>query len=99
MVCVYVSLSVCYQHNSETNYSRNIKFGIQHFYHIQMLLETFHEDRTKTLCTGTHKDMHAHRPTAKSMIFGFRGPQNMKNPPKSPFQKFDPKAILSLLLT
>ena len=25
------------QHNSKTNYSRNVKFGIQHFYHIQIL--------------------------------------------------------------
>ena len=54
-VCVCVCLCVCYQYNSKTNYSRNIKFGIQHLYHIQMLLETFYNDRTKTLCTGAHK--------------------------------------------
>ena len=49
------SMCIYYQHNSKTNYSKNIKFGILHFYHIQMLLETFHKDRTKTLCTGAHK--------------------------------------------
>ena len=42
--------NVCYQHNSKTNFSRNIKFGILHLY-IQMLLETFYNDRRKTLGT------------------------------------------------
>ena len=54
-VCLSVCLCVCYQHNSKTNYSRNIKFGILHLYHVQILLETFYKDRTKTLCTGAHK--------------------------------------------
>ena len=32
LVSVYVCLCACYQHNSKTNYSRNIKFGILHLY-------------------------------------------------------------------
>ena len=59
-VCMSVSLCVCYQHNSKTKCSRNIKFGILHLYHIQMLLETFYKDRTKTLCTGEHKRILIH---------------------------------------
>ena len=55
-----LSVCVCYQHNSKTNYNRNIKFGILHLYHIQMLLETFYEDLIKTLCTGTHKRIQIH---------------------------------------
>ena len=51
-VCACVCLLSAYLRNK---LNRNIKFGIQHKYHIQMLLETFHEDRTKTLCTGAHK--------------------------------------------
>ena len=54
-LCVCVCLSVCYQHNSKTNYSRNIKLGILHLYHVQMQLETFYKDRTKTLRTGAYK--------------------------------------------
>ena len=50
-MCVCVCLCVCYQHNSKTNCCRNMKFGILHLYHIHMLLKTFYEDRTKTLCT------------------------------------------------
>ena len=50
-----VCMCACYHHNSEINYSSNIKFGILHFYHLQMLLETFYKDWTKTLCTGAHK--------------------------------------------
>ena len=53
-VCMCVCLCVGYQHNSKANYSRNIKFDILHLYHVQMLLETFYKDRTKTLCTGAH---------------------------------------------
>ena len=30
-------LCVCYQHHSKTNYSKDIKFGSLHLYHIQML--------------------------------------------------------------
>ena len=59
-VCESVCLCVCYQHNLKTNYSRNIKFGILYLYLIQMLLETFHKDRTKTLCTGAHKRILIH---------------------------------------
>ena len=51
-VCMCVCLL---SDNSKTKYSRNIKFGILHLYYIQMLLETFYKDRTKTLCTGAHK--------------------------------------------
>ena len=57
---VCVCLCVCYQHNSKTNYSRKIKFGILHLHHVQMLLETFCEYRTKTLCTGVHKRILIH---------------------------------------
>ena len=45
---------VCYQHNSKTNNSRIIKFGILHLYHIYMLPKTLYKDRTKNLCTGAH---------------------------------------------
>ena len=47
------SVCDCYQHNSKANYSRNIRFGIQHFYHMLMLLETFHKDR-QNLCVQGH---------------------------------------------
>ena len=47
-----IGLWVCYQHNSKSSYSRNIKFGILHLYHVHMLLETFYKHRTRTLCTG-----------------------------------------------
>ena len=52
---VCVSLCAHYQHNTKTNYNRNIAFSIIHLYHVQMLLEIFHKDRTKTLCTGAQK--------------------------------------------
>ena len=55
-----VCLSVCYQHNSKTNYSRIIKLGFLYSYHIQMLLETFHKDRAKTQCTVAHKRILIH---------------------------------------
>ena len=51
---------VCYQHNSKTNYRKNFKFDILHLCHIHMILETFYEDRTKTLCTGAHKIIQMH---------------------------------------
>ena len=47
----------------------------------------------------THTHTHTHRPFAKNVIFGFRGPQNHVNPSKSPFRKYDPKTILSLLIS
>ena len=40
---------------------KKINFGIQHFYHIHMLSENFHKDRTKTLCTGAHKRILMHK--------------------------------------
>ena len=55
-----VRMCVFYQHNSKTNYSRNIKFGILHLYDLQMLLEISHKNRTKTLCTGAHKRILIH---------------------------------------
>ena len=55
-----VCMCACYQDNSKTNYSRDMKFGILHFHHIQMLLETFYKDRTKTLCIGAHKRILVH---------------------------------------
>ena len=51
-----VCLFVFYQHNSKTNYNRTIKFSILYLYHVQMLLETFYKDRTKTLCTWLRKE-------------------------------------------
>ena len=59
-VCLCVCLCVSYQHNSKTNYSRNIKFSLLHLYHVQMLLETIYKDRTKTLWTGAHKRILIH---------------------------------------
>ena len=59
-VCVSVCLIVCYQNNSKTNYSINIKFGMLYLYHVQMLLKTFYKDWRKTLCTGTHKRIVIH---------------------------------------
>ena len=60
-LCVCVSLvCICYQHNSRTNYSRSFKLGILHLYHVQMLLETFYKDQSKTLCTGGHKRILIH---------------------------------------
>ena len=40
LVCMNVCLCacICYQHNSKSNYSRNIKSGNLHLYHVQMLL-------------------------------------------------------------
>ena len=49
---VYVCGNFC-QHNSKINCGINLNFYILHFYHVQMLLETFHEKRTKTLCAGS----------------------------------------------
>ena len=40
-VCLCDSMCLCYQHNSKTNFSRNIKFGILHLYHVRMILEGF----------------------------------------------------------
>ena len=37
VLSVCVSVCVCYQHNSKTNYSRNIKFSILLSYHIQFV--------------------------------------------------------------
>ena len=54
-VCLCVNLCVCYQHNSTTNYNRNMKFGSLHFHYVQILTETFYKDRTKILCKETHK--------------------------------------------
>ena len=53
--CVSVCVCVCYQRNTRTNCSRNMKFSILQLCHIQMLLETFYKDRTKTLYTGACK--------------------------------------------
>ena len=38
-----------------------------------------------------------HRSTAKNVTFDFKGPLNLINSSKSPFLKFDPKTMLSLL--
>ena len=51
-----VCMCVCDQHNSKTNCSRNIKFDILHLYYMQMLLETFCKDLTKTPHTGPHNE-------------------------------------------
>ena len=43
-------------------------------------------------------DAHTHRPNAKNVIFRIQGTRKRKNPSKSPFQKSDPKTVLSLPL-
>ena len=54
-LCLSLSLSVrvclcsCYWHSSKTNNSSNSKFGMVHLYHMQMLLETFYENRANSL--------------------------------------------------
>ena len=55
-VCVY------HQHYLKTNYSKNIKFGILHLYHIQMLLEMFYKDQIKTVYRGTQKNSNTLKP-------------------------------------
>ena len=47
--------------------------------------------------TDTQTHTHTHRPNAKNVIFGFRKPLKSVNPSKSPFRKFYPKTVLSLL--
>ena len=49
-----VCVSVHYQHNSKTYYTKNTKFGIQHLYHMLMLLKTFYEDWTNSLYVQKH---------------------------------------------
>ena len=50
------------------------------------------------LITDTQTHTHTHRPFAKNVIFGFRRSSKRVNPSKSPFRKFDPKTILSILI-
>ena len=61
-----------------------------------------HSDRRTRRLTDTrtyrHADPYTLRPNAKNVIFGFRGASERVNPSKSLLQKFDPKAILSLLI-
>ena len=42
------------------NKLKNFKFGILHLCHLQILHDTFHKDRTKTLCTRIHKRILMH---------------------------------------
>ena len=42
-VCACAYLCVCYQHNSEPNHSKNIRFGMLHLYYVQVLLEIFYK--------------------------------------------------------
>ena len=58
------------------------------------MLITGTQTHTHTL---TYRDTHAHRPNAKC---DFRNQEISKrvNPSKSPFQKFDPKTVLSLFI-
>ena len=58
-----LSLCVCVSVISITEKQITVEssnFSILHLYHIQMLLEPFHKDRTKTLCTGAHKRILIH---------------------------------------
>ena len=54
----YLCICVCYQHNSNTYCSRNIKFAI--FYLYMMLLKSFYKDQTKTLCTREQRRVLIH---------------------------------------
>ena len=53
-VCVY------YQHTAKTYYVRISKFKFLHVYHIQILLESFFEDRTYNMRTRAHKRIRIH---------------------------------------
>ena len=59
-VCICMCLCVCYQHNTKTNYSRNIKFGILRLYYIQMPLETFYDKNP--VYRDTQKNFNTFRP-------------------------------------
>ena len=52
------SVYVC-DHDSETYYSRNFKFGILHLYRM-ILFQTFYEVQTNSLHTGAHKRIRIH---------------------------------------
>ena len=60
-----VCASVCYQHNSKTNNSRNFKFYIIHVYLMQMLREKFYKNRTKSVYKDTQKNSNILRPMDK----------------------------------
>ena len=49
---------VCYQHKLKRNNIKKLKFDIQNLYHIEMLLETFYEDRSHNMSTETVKIIH-----------------------------------------
>ena len=42
------------------NNNKKCKFGILNLYHMEMLLETFYDNRSNSLCTGTHKRILMH---------------------------------------
>ena len=48
--------------------------------------------------TDTRTHRHTHKSTAENMIFWIKETSKRVNPSKFPFRKFDPKAILSLLM-
>ena len=53
-------MCVGYQRNSKTNNSRTWKFGILSLYPKEMLSETFCDNRTTSLSTGSHKIIPLH---------------------------------------
>ena len=67
--CMLMRLCDCYRHNSKTNDSRDFKFKILHLHHMQMLLETFHGDRTNSL--STQKNSNALRPMEEFHVSEF----------------------------
>ena len=55
VVYVYVLVIVCICYALlKTNHIKNSKFGIVHMHHMYTLLESFYEDPTNSLYTGTH---------------------------------------------
>ena len=60
-VCMYVCVCVSVISIAQRQITaETFKFGILHLYHIQMPIEFFYEDRTKTLCAETHKRILIH---------------------------------------
>ena len=70
-VCVY------YQHNSKAYNIRMFKFGILYLYHTEILLETFDEVPTNSLCTGAHKRVLMHQWAESSVRIGSTSSQKV----------------------
>ena len=56
-VGLFLSVRVCVSFitAAQNNHTRESKFRILHAYHVQMLLETLYEGKTKHLCTRAFK--------------------------------------------